>query len=90
MKTLRVEATLTEDKTLILSDLPFRAGETVEVVIRNSVETKTVSGEQYPLRGKLARYEEPFETVAADEWVADAWSLRHLPEWSPSSLTLGR
>jgi len=72
MKTLRVEATLTQDKTLILSDLPFQAGETVEVVIRNRFETQDTSGDRYPLRGKLARYEEPFEPVAADEWGADA------------------
>ena len=71
MKTLRVEATLTKDKTLILSDLPFQAGENVEVVIRNRFEAKPTSGEPYPLRGKLAQYEEPFEPVAADEWAAN-------------------
>ena len=72
MKTLRVEATLTEDKTLILSDLPFQAGETVEVVIRNRFDAKPTYGEPYPLRGKLDRYEEPFDPVAADEWGADS------------------
>jgi len=59
MKTLRVEATLTEDKTLVLSDLPFQAGETVEVVIRDRSDTWTASDDRYPLRGKLAQYEEP-------------------------------
>jgi hypothetical protein len=38
MKTLHIKATLTEDKTLVLSDLPFKAGETVQVVIRNRFE----------------------------------------------------
>ena len=33
MEAHRIETTLTQDRTLILDNLPFHAGETVEVII---------------------------------------------------------
>jgi hypothetical protein len=65
----RVETVLTQDRTLILSDLPFRAGATVEIIIIERPGTP-VERERYPLRGKPLRYDRPTEPVAEEDWSA--------------------
>ena len=69
MSTFRLDTTLTQDGTLILSDLPFQAGDSVEVII---VPRKSASALQngYPLRGKVIRYDTPTEPVAQEDWEA--------------------
>ena len=52
---------------LTLNDLPFRAGETVEVILV-SHSSSTKSKNSYPLRGKPVRYIEPTEPVAEEDW----------------------
>ena len=67
MSTFRLNKTLTQDGTLTLSDLPFQAGDSVEVII---VPRKTASALQneYSLRGKVIRYDNPTEPVAQEDW----------------------
>jgi len=69
MSTFRLDTTLTQDGTLILSDLPFQAGDPVEIII---VPRKTASAVKngYSLRGKVIRYDNPTEPVAQDDWEA--------------------
>ena len=68
MDTHRVETTLEQDGTLTLRDLPFQAGETVEVIILpKAVHSDATS---YALRGTLVGYTDPFNPVAAEEWEA--------------------
>ncbi len=55
----RIETTIQQDGTLTLKDLPFHAGETVEVVVTPK-STQQNSG-AYPLRGTQVIYTEPFE-----------------------------
>ena len=69
----RMEATLTEDGLLVLDHLPFRAGETVEVIVLtnppvSSVESRSLSEDRYPLRGTSIKYIDPFEPVAEEDW----------------------
>lgn len=62
----RVDATLSREGTLVLNNLPFHAGETVEVIVllrANAVKS-------YPLRGKPVAYTSPFEPVAHNDWDA--------------------
>jgi len=66
----RIETTLQQDGTLTLKDLPFHAGETVEVVV--TPKPAPQNGGDYPLRGTQVIYAEPFEPVAAGEWEASA------------------
>lgn len=69
MSTHHFETKLTEDGKLTLNDLPFHAGETVEViVVSHASEAKSVNS--YPLRGKPVRYIEPTEPVAEEDWEA--------------------
>ncbi len=79
MNAFKVETVLTEDGTLILQDLPFHAGDTVEVIIlerlscqQEQTVTPTSDSNLYPLRGKQPyRYDDPFEpAVPLEDWEA--------------------
>ena len=69
MQVYKTETTLTKDATLTLSELPFRAGDRVEVIVlacpRPSPESAT-----YPLRGQPIRFDQPLEPVGPEEWEA--------------------
>ncbi len=67
METLRVEKVIQQNGTVILENLPFGEGETVEIIILKS----DVKGEKgrYPLRGTVYKYESPFESaVSPEDW----------------------
>ena len=69
MNAHKVEATINQDGTLTLNDLPFQAGDEVEVIILGRPPKS--SGENlYPLRGQPVQYDAPTEPVAEDEWGA--------------------
>ena len=63
----RVEMTLTQDGTLTLDHLPFRAGEGVEVIV---LPHAAPPRNHYPLRGTPVDYQGPTEPVAEQEWDA--------------------
>lgn len=64
----RVETALEQDGTLTLDHLPFRAGQTVEVIILPRPAPATT--DDNPLQGTVLRYDRPFDPVADDEWDA--------------------
>jgi len=68
MSAFKLDATLTKDGMLTLSDLPFHAGDSVEVIIVPRAIEFPSNG--YPLRGKVRHYERPTEPVAEDDWEA--------------------
>ncbi|HEY9863630.1 MAG TPA: hypothetical protein V6D21_05560, partial [Candidatus Obscuribacterales bacterium] len=59
----RIEATITDNKTLTLENLPFDSGEEVEIIIL-SRQGKGSTKKKYPLRGMTVEYIEPMEPVA--------------------------
>ncbi len=67
MQSYRIEVIVSDDGTVLINDLPFQAGDKVEVVIR-SYEAKSNQDKVYPLRGTSIEYLNPFESVAEDEW----------------------
>jgi len=69
MQTHRIEKIIQPNGVIVLEDLPFKEGETVEITI-SKAENET--GENlYPLRGTLYKYEEPFEAaVQLEDWEA--------------------
>jgi hypothetical protein len=69
MGTHRVEVTLNEDGILTLSDLPFHAGDEVEVLIVTR-QSKSNGQKRYPLRGQPVRYDDPAAPVAQEDWDA--------------------
>lgn len=69
MQASRVETTLQQEGTLTLSNLPFQAGETVEVSILVP-PSLALDRQRYPLRGVPIRYVDPTAPVAQAEWEA--------------------
>jgi hypothetical protein len=67
MEAYKVETVLAEDGKLMLTGLPFHAGERIEVIVRATPQP-TPGSDPYPLRGKPIRYENPTEPVAEGDW----------------------
>ena len=67
MQTYRVEAKVLRNRTLTIRELPFQAGEKVEVIVRLRERDRERRG-RYPLRGKPIRYTDPFGSVAESDW----------------------
>lgn len=63
----RVETVINQDGTLTLTDLPFQAGDAVEVIVLER-SVKRSSENRYPLRGTPIQYDAPTEPVAEEEW----------------------
>jgi hypothetical protein len=69
----RIETTLTQDGQLTLDHLPFRAGETVEIIVLTNpagrpIESHNSSEDRYPLRGTTIKYIDPFDSIAEADW----------------------
>lgn len=64
----RVEVVLSEDGRLALENLPFRAGQTVEVIVLLAPRPDRA---EHPLRGTVLSYDRPTEPVAEEDWDAD-------------------
>ena len=65
----RIETTVAKDGTLTLTNLPFHAGEAVEVLILPRAQ-KLSGQEHYPLHGKPIQYVNPTDPVAEEDWAA--------------------
>lgn len=68
MSSHHVEITLDQDGKIMLDELPFRAGDTVEVIIL--ARQIKPNGRGYPLRGQPIKYVEPTDPVAQTDWDA--------------------
>ena len=65
------ETTLIEDGKVTLENLPFRAGERVEVIITPKIGPPPADENIHrPLQGSILRYDDPSEPVAAKDWEA--------------------
>ena len=69
MQAHRAETTLSEDGVITLRDIPFRRGESVEVIVLPFAPA-AASGSRYPLRGTQVTLRAPTEPVADAEWEA--------------------
>ena len=63
----RVEAVLTEDGRLLLDELPFRAGQAVEVIVSPTSGAERTSA-RHPLHGMVIRFDDPTAPVADRDW----------------------
>lgn len=68
MSTHHVEITLAQDGKLTLDELPFRAGDTAEVIIH--ARRSKPNGQEYPFRGQPIKYVDPVDPVAEADWDA--------------------
>jgi hypothetical protein len=70
MEAYRTETVIQPNRVVTVHDVPFRAGEKVEVIILGTHHQGN-GQKQYPLRGKPVRYATPFDSVAEDDWEAN-------------------
>lgn len=69
MQIYRSETIISQDGSLSIKGLPFRAGDKVEVIVRPYRRKEKQNG-RYPLRGVPITYIDPFESVAENDWDA--------------------
>ncbi len=67
MQAHRIETTLSEDGVITLRDIPFRRGESVEVIVL-PFPAAAASGSRYPLRGTPVTLHAPTEPVTDADW----------------------
>ena len=67
MSAHRVETVIRQGRTVVLKDLPFQVGESVEVIISHC-SSKRNEKDRYPLRGAPIKYVNPAEPVAHGDW----------------------
>ncbi len=67
MNSHKIETTLTENGKLLIDNIPFKKGESVEVIIKQSSKPSDVN--QYPLAGKVIKYDNPLEpSTNIEDW----------------------
>lgn len=64
----RIDAVLMEDGKLSLDNLPFRAGQAVEVIVLPAA--RSGASTERPLRGMVRQYDQPTDPVAETDWNA--------------------
>ncbi|HVG10991.1 MAG TPA: hypothetical protein VNM67_25025 [Thermoanaerobaculia bacterium] len=69
MQAYKTAAKIEREGELRLLDLPFHAGDEVEVILLRR-QTTQPGGNPYPLRGLPIRYDDPTEPVAEEDWEA--------------------
>lgn len=69
MAAVHLQTVVADDGTLTVKGLPSLAGHRVDVIVSDR-DDQPKTEPRYPLRGKLAKYRDPFESVAEDEWDA--------------------
>jgi hypothetical protein len=69
MQTYHVAATVADDRTLVLTGLPFGAGQQVEVTVSLRPSGQGAN-DRYPLRGMIVSDIDPTESVAEGDWEA--------------------
>ena len=65
-QTFHTKTLITKGGKISIKGLPFRAGESVEVIVRRG--KKSTRAGKYPLRGKPMIYRDPFKGVALGDW----------------------
>ena len=67
MSTYRVDMMVMKDGTINLDNVPFHAGDSVEIIIIPRSHHVNENDIQ-PLQGKLNYYNRPTDPVAEDDW----------------------
>jgi hypothetical protein len=67
MQTHRVKATVSKNGSLTINQLPFPAGQQVEVVVFPARNQPSVE-DRYPLRGTPIQFDNPTGPVGESDW----------------------
>lgn len=69
MQAYKVSSHVGEDGSLTVENIPFPAGEAVEVIVLAEARVRREQ-QRYPLRGTVIQYNHPTMPVADDDWEA--------------------
>jgi len=69
IQAFRLETSLKQNGTLTLDDLPFQAGDFVEVIVLPQPNPSSTNA-SYPLRNLPIKYDRPFDSVDESDWNA--------------------
>lgn len=70
MEAHRTQATVQQNRRIVLEDLPFDEGEKVEVIVLESGQSSEEAAEN-PLKGTVIKYDDPFGPAAPlEDWEA--------------------
>lgn len=69
MEAYRVRSHVAEDGSLTVENIPFAAGQEVEVIVLAEARRKR-DQQRYPLQGTAIQYINPTESVACEDWHA--------------------
>lgn len=67
MNAHRVETVVGRDRTVVIEDLPFQAGDAVVVTVSHCL-SECNERDRYPLRDTPIKYIDPTEPVASGAW----------------------
>ncbi len=70
MRVCQIHATVSDDHSVTLKNVPFQPGEHVEVVVCSEHAKRPNGNSSYPLQGKPVQYLQPFDGVSEDDWEA--------------------
>ena len=71
MEAHRTQAVVGKDGSVVVRGVPFREGESVEIIVLSSERSEVLHNDRRPLRGSVRRYDRPFESAAEDDnWDA--------------------
>ncbi len=71
MQAMRLETTVDENGTILLSGLPWGAGVAVEVIVLPQAQSSMAKSDR-PLAGLPLRYDRPFDpAIEPEEWEAN-------------------
>lgn len=70
MEAVRIETTVQPNGRIVVEDLPFEEGESVEVIVlQQNGQANSASDNPYPLRGTAYKYEDPFSPlISLEDW----------------------
>ena len=69
MRAMRFETSVPEDGVVKLRDLPFKAGDQIEVIVLEG-SSETHRDDWRRLKGSVLRYENPTDPVGVEDWEA--------------------
>lgn len=68
MQAHRIETIVQSNGKIVLENLPFDEGESVEIIVLETKVKKEIAPKS--LHGTLLKYENPFEPIAVEDWEA--------------------
>ncbi|MFN8439951.1 MAG: hypothetical protein U0175_04230 [Caldilineaceae bacterium] len=66
----KVEATVDQNGSITLTNLPFASGEAIEVILMRKQPLPRRAKKRKVLKGALIKYIDPFAPVALEDWDA--------------------